>query len=130
MTLTEEEKGVIQTGTGVLMTLGTVAAKNIAAHLGTPEAWPEIETAIKDEIDMLSSHFTLAFADVSTAHEVAEAKLKADFDAALADAIARFHAKVSDIKSTFRYVRANIVFVALYSAGLVTLGIIAARALS
>lgn len=129
MTLTEDEKGVLQTGTGVLMTLGTVAAKNIAATLNAPEAWPEIETAIKDEIDMLSGHFTMAFADVSTAHEVAEAKLKADFDAALADAIARFNAKVTEIKSTYNWTRAHIVAIAVFAFGCGTLGAVVERLL-
>lgn len=130
MTMTDEEKTIVLEG-GVLMTIGTVASRNIAAALSLgEEAAPAIETAIKDEIDMLSSHFTLAIADVSTQHEIAEIALKKAFDEKLADAVERFHVKVNEIRSTYNWLRANIVFVALYSAGLVTLGIIAAHALS
>lgn len=68
-----------------LMPIGSVAAHNIAAflnldakHVGT------IEQAIKDEIGAMSSHFTLAIADVQTQYEVETAKLKKDYSEAVA----------------------------------------------
>lgn len=87
-----------------LMTIGAVAAHNIAAllnldvsHVGT------IEQAIKDEINAMSSHFTLAIADVNTQYEasIAQAKIRET------EAIAAFNAKVAEIKSTFTFVKAN-----------------------
>ena len=63
-----------------LMPIGAVAAHNIAAILNLPaEHIGTIETAIKDEINAMSSHFTLATADVQTQYEVEVAKIKADF---------------------------------------------------
>ena len=65
---------------GQLMSIGTVAAQNIARALGTPEHAQLIEQEIKDEISAMSSHFTLAFADISTANEIALAKLKDEYE--------------------------------------------------
>lgn len=63
-----------------LMSIGTVASHNIAAVLSLPqESVPQIEQAIKDEIGAMSSHFTLAVADVQTQYEVEVAKIKSDF---------------------------------------------------
>lgn len=77
---------VAQAQEGGLMSIGSVAAHNIVAflnldakHVGT------VEQAIKDEISAMSSHFTLAIADVQTQYEV----------------------EVAKIKSTFNYVKAN-----------------------
>lgn len=64
-----------------LMSIGSVAAHNIAAILNLPaEHIGTIEQAIKDEINAMSSHFTLAVADVQTQYEVEVAKIKADFN--------------------------------------------------
>ena len=71
----------VQAQAGGLMKIGTVAAHNIAALLGLdPARVPEIEQAIKDEINAMSSHFTLAIADVQTQYEVEVAKIKSTYD--------------------------------------------------
>jgi hypothetical protein len=62
------------------MSIGAVAARNIAGALSLGESQVGvIEQAIKDEIQAMSSHFTLAIADVQTQYEVEVAKVKADF---------------------------------------------------
>lgn len=64
-----------------LMSIGAVAAHNIAAILNLPaEHIGTIEQAIKDEINAMSSHFTLAVADVQTQYEVEVAKIKSTFN--------------------------------------------------
>ena len=65
---------------GQLMSIGYVAAMNIAQSLGRPELAAEFEAAIKDEINAMSSHFTLAFADIQTTNEIALAKLKDEYE--------------------------------------------------
>lgn len=63
-----------------LMSIGSVAAHNIAAFLNLDAKHVgAIEQAIKDEIGAMSSHFTLAIADVQTQYEVEVAKIKSDF---------------------------------------------------
>ena len=64
---------------GQLMSIGYVASMNIAQSIGKPELAPELEAAIKDEINAMSSHFTLAFADIQTTNEVALKKLKDEY---------------------------------------------------
>lgn len=60
-----------------LMSIGTVAAHNIAAAVGLDASHVgTIEQAIKDEINAMSSHFTLAVADVQTQYEVEVTKIK------------------------------------------------------
>lgn len=62
---------------GQLMTIGAVAAANIANALELPaDKVPMIEQAIKDEIDALSSHFILAFADIQAQYELELNKLR------------------------------------------------------
>lgn len=68
---------------GQLMSIGYVAAMNIAQSLGKPELAAEIEAAIKDEINAMSSHFTLAFADIQTTNEIALKKLEDEYTAKL-----------------------------------------------
>jgi hypothetical protein len=99
----------IQTAGGVLMTIGTVAAHNIAGAIGMPERAPEIETAIKDEIDAMSSHFTLAMADISTQHEIAQKE---------------FANEVARVKSTYNYVRANWVRLVAVQGVIFVLGVV------
>ena len=71
---------VAQANPSGLMSIGTVAAHNIAAVLNLPaENVGTIEQAIKDEINAMSSHFTLAVADVQTQYEVEVAKIKSAF---------------------------------------------------
>ena len=71
---------VPQASSAGLMPIGAVAAHNIAALLNLPqEHVGTIEKAIKDEISAMSSHFTLAIADVQTQYEIEVAKIKSDF---------------------------------------------------
>jgi hypothetical protein len=87
---------------GQLVKIGTVAAANIVKRLGLAEtAVDTVEKAIADEINSMSSHFTLAVADVQTQYEADTAKLKADYEKA-----------VVEVKSVFTYVKANKVKVA------------------
>lgn len=115
-----------------LMTIGAVAAHNIVALLNLdPKHVGTVEQAIKDEINALSSHFTLAVADVATQHEVAEAAAKKDMEDFVAAtkarevaAVAAFNAKVGEIKSTYSFLDANkgkivgVVFAAYIAGGL------------
>ena len=65
---------------GGLMKIGEVAARNIALALNLGEEHvATIETAIKDEINAMSSHFTLAFADIQTQYEVKVNRLKSEW---------------------------------------------------
>jgi len=65
---------------GQLMSIGTVAAHNIAQALELPvERIPVIEQAIKDEVSAMSSHFTMAYADIQTNYEIELAKIKSTF---------------------------------------------------
>lgn len=62
---------------GQIMDLGTVAAANIARALDMDETKvPSIRQAISDEIGALSTHFTLAFSDISAANETAQNALR------------------------------------------------------
>lgn len=80
-----------------IVKLGTLAAQNIALALNIDEVHvPVIEKSINDEINAMSSHFTLAFADVRDQYEVAVARLEATF---VDD--------VTAIKSSFNWFREN-----------------------
>lgn len=69
-----------QASPGGLMSIGEVASRNIAQSLGLqPESVKTIELAIRDEITAMSSHFTLAIADVQTAYEIEVAKVKSEW---------------------------------------------------
>jgi hypothetical protein len=83
-----------QAAPGQLVEIGQVAAQNIVARLklGTGKAEAdvanvvaEVKNAIRDEINTMSSHFTLAVSDVQTHYE----------------------AEVLKVKSAFTYVKAN-----------------------
>lgn len=66
---------------GQLMKIGEIAARNIAQVLSLEEKHVStIEHAIKDEINAMSSHFTLAFADIQTQYEIEVAKIKSSFN--------------------------------------------------
>jgi hypothetical protein len=72
--------GAPQANPGGLMSIGQVAARNIAAYLNlSDEHVGTIEKAIRDEIQAMSSHFTLAFADMQTQYEQDLAKVKSTF---------------------------------------------------
>jgi hypothetical protein len=107
---------VPQAAPGQLVDIGTVAAANIVKRLelatGKSEAEAAIVTntvkrAIADEINAMSSHFTLAVADVQTQYE----------------------AEVLKIKSAFTYVKANKGVVAVWGAVVFLLGLAAGLAL-
>lgn len=69
-----------QAQAGGLMKIGTIAAHNIVAAAALPaDQVSMVEGAIKDEINAMSSHFTLAMADIQTQYEVELAKIKSDF---------------------------------------------------
>ena len=88
---------------GQLVKIGTVAAANIAKALKLPEeAVQVVERAISDEINAMSSHFTLAVADVQTQYE----------------------AEVLRVKSAFTYVAANKWRVVAALAGVFAAGVV------
>lgn len=64
--------------------LGTVAAANVAKAINAhPDAIPSIKKAIADEINAMSSHFTLAFADIQTQYEAAVYQAKLEYQKAI-----------------------------------------------
>ena len=92
-----------QAANGQLMDIGTVAAHNIQNALGLAEtAVPIVRDAIRDEISAMSSHFTLAVADVQTSYEVETNNLKKRFATDLAQA-----------KSDFAFLKAHRPFFAV-----------------
>lgn len=100
--------------TGELIDIGTVAAHNIAQAIGAHEAAvPQIRNAIRDEISAMSSHFTLAVADVQTAYEVETNKLKSKYAADLAV-----------VKSDFAFLEAHKPFFAVVIAVAVAVGFV------
>lgn len=93
-----------------LVEIGEVAAANIVKRLkldaGKPEAEvakvvTEVKNAIRDEINAMSSHFTLAVSDVQTHYEAETLRLKDKYDEA-----------VAAVKSDFNWVKANKVKIA------------------
>lgn len=115
-----------------LMHIGAVAAYNIVAALDLPAAHVgTVEQAIKDEINAMSSHFTLAIADVQTQYEAEVLKLtreKDDFITATkareTQAVAAFQKAVADIKSDFNWVENNQGKVAVVSTALIAVGLV------
>jgi hypothetical protein len=97
---------------GELIDLGTVAAANIARSLGLGEdKVGAIRDAIRDEIAALSAQFTLAFADISAAHELKEERLRR-----------AYNDQVYEIRSAHRFVEDNLfpvltVLAAVFAAG-------------
>ena len=95
---------------GQLVEIGEVAARNVVARLkldaGKSEAdvagiVSSVKNAIRDEINAMSSHFTLAVHDVQTQYEAETLKLKTEYEKA-----------VADIRSDFNWVKANRVKIA------------------
>lgn len=71
--------GPVQVGTGTIMTIGHQAALNIQAVLkakGIAVGAEAIEAAIRDEINMMSSHFSLAVAEAQDHFEAEVLKVK------------------------------------------------------
>lgn len=98
---------------GQLVKIGSVAAQNIVRSLDMPvTAAATIEHAIADEINAMSSHFTLAFADIQTAHEVALNTVKADYAKAV---------------SAFTFIKSNKLEVAFSLSGMIGLGALIGR---
>lgn len=125
-----------------VVSLGTVAAQNIAARLGieNPKEIDDIRIAISDEMNTMGSHFTLAFADIQAQyeHNVLEAKKSyeaavtrcaANVDEAYTNADARvdqyreaFNNAITEIESTFSFFEANagkiiVVLAAVFALG-------------
>lgn len=95
---------VAQANPNGLMSIGAVAAHNIAAmlnldtkHIGT------IEQAIKDEINAMSSHFTLAIADVQTQYELEVTKLKAEAVEVAATLKASYDKTIAELRSSMGF---------------------------
>ena len=88
---------VPQANPNQLIDIGTVAAANIANAIKAPaESVPSIKKAIQDEINAMSSHFTLAVSDVQTQYEAEVYKLRA-----------KFESDVAVIKSEWSFVKSN-----------------------
>lgn len=94
-----------------LAEIGEVAAANIVKRLkldagkadaGAAKVVQEVKNAIRDEINAMSSHFTLAVSDVQTHYEAETLKLKAEYEKA-----------VAAVKSDFNWVKANRVKIAV-----------------
>lgn len=65
---------------GELMDIGTVAAHNIVAAVGLGEEHVQtVRNAIRDEINAMGSHFSIAMRDVQDDYEVQLKKIKSDF---------------------------------------------------
>lgn len=85
-----------------LVPLGAIAARNIALTLNLAEEHvATIEKAIRDEIGMMSSHFTMAFADIQTQYEIELAKLRKDGTEVAASLKAEYDKQVAELRSTF-----------------------------
>ena len=83
--MTDTKQAAAPAEASQLMDIGTVAAHNIAASLGQGEDKVVlIRDAIRDEISAMSSHFSLAIADVQTQYEAEVLKAKKDYAAAVA----------------------------------------------
>ena len=102
---------------GELVTLATVAARNIAAALKVSSVHvPEIEQAIRDEIDVMSTHFALAFADVQQGAEEARATLAKEY-----------YRQLDEVKSVFSFVEENTWGVLLVACVVFVFGVITGR---
>jgi hypothetical protein len=101
--------------TGQLMDIGEVASLNVVKTLGLPEkSAPVIKQAIRDEISAMSSHFTLAVAE-----------LEDQFDAKIRDA----QAEVKRIKSAFNYAKENPLVIWAFAATMFVAGFFLAKIL-
>lgn len=88
--------------------IGTVSAANIAKAINAhPDTIPWIKKAIADEINAMSSHFTLAFADIQTQYEAAVYQAKLEYQKAI---------------GAFNFVKSNAFVVGLVSGSLVSVG--------
>lgn len=93
-----------QADPGQLIDIGTLASANIVRALGLdPKQVPVVKDAIVDEITAMSTHFTLAVADVQDSMQIELNKVKAAFKA---DKVA-FEDEIDRVTSTHNYVQAN-----------------------
>lgn len=87
--MTDAQQGA---ASGQLMDIGTVAAHNIVNQLGLAEDKVDtVRQAIRDEISAMSSHFTLAVADVETHYQVETTKLQEQVKNTEASFVAQFN---------------------------------------
>jgi hypothetical protein len=104
---------------GQIRTIGDIAAQNITKALSLPEsATKTVETAIADEINAMSAHFTMALADVQTYYDSEVAK----FDKTAASLRSEFDSQLAIVKSEFSYIAANPVKVGVAILVLLTAG--------
>jgi hypothetical protein len=102
---------------GQLMTLGHVAAQNVARALELGEEHvAKIEQAIKDEMDAMSSHFVMTFADLHGDFEAEKKRLEESYARGLAR-----------IESVHNYVEQNFGVVLLWSGTVFLLGALAGQ---
>lgn len=95
---------------GQLMDIGTVAAANIVRALDLAPTEANVvaaKKAIRDEVSAMSTHFTLAFADISTAHEVAETTMRERFAEHCNGMAKQYEKDIAEFRSTFKYAREN-----------------------
>jgi hypothetical protein len=98
---------------GDLADIGTVAAANVVKALQLDEHHiPLVKHAIRDEINAMSSHFTLAFADIQTQYEAAVYQAKLEYQKAI---------------GTFNFVKSNAFVVGVVSGSLISLGAVLER---
>jgi hypothetical protein len=99
--MADETAEVTNVQGGHIMDIGTVAALNIAQTLGLPaDKASVIKRAIRDEIMLMSSHFTSAIADVQFQYE----------------------AQVRSIKSGWNYAKENQLVLAAWGASIFATG--------
>lgn len=95
----------VQANAPQIVEIGEVAAANIVKRLNLSPGKTEdeaklivatVKNAIRDEINAMSSHFTLAVHDVQTQYEAETVRLRAEYEKA-----------VAEITGAFSYVKAN-----------------------
>lgn len=93
---------------GQLMDIGEVASRNIVQALGLNQSdVPTVKQAIRDEIQAMSSHFTMA----------------------VSDAQFQMEQSVREIKSTYRYARDNVYAILGYSFAVFAVGFLLGKLL-
>lgn len=97
-----------------VVAIGEVAAQNIALALNLPnEHVDTIKRAIGDEINAMSAHFTMAFADIRDQYEVELANVR--------DA---HEEKLAQVKSSYVFVEDNAYELFTIAALLLTVGLL------
>lgn len=114
---------------GELMDIGTVAAHNIAASIGVGEDKVYvIRDAIRNEIQVMGSHFTSAVADVQDHYAAEIAKGKAEVEQTKTALVAQAQIDVAAFKAKlaadFSFLGAHKVSVAGIAGGLLVVGVL------